>query len=240
MRKIVITSNILAFVLVSCVEGNLFVGEGVLISKEVSIAHFDGIKSFGNNNVTITRGQVQKVQVTGYSNIIDRLKTDVNNGIWKIELKEGRYKNADLSIDIVLPVLNEVELHGSGEILVYDNTSSEHMNVGIYGSGKIELNKNSGCKNLDIDIEGSGSVVAYDEFEDLVNMKIKTIGSGGFAGFPVLAENCDITIEGSGVCSISVSEILNVNLEGSGVVNYKGNPTISTNISGSGKVTNNN
>ena len=240
MRKLFIALVGLVILFTSCSKEDLFVGEGTLITKEISMDIFDGIVSYGNNNVTISRGEVQKVEVTGYSNIIDRLLQDVDNGIWKIELKNGRYKNGDLTINMVLPIINEVSIHGSGEILVNDNTSDAHMEVSIYGSGEIRLNKNSGCENLDVIIEGSGTVKTFGEFEDLIDLNIETLGSGGFDGFSLSSKTCDISIEGSSQCQVSVEEVLKVKLKGSGVINYKGNPTITTIITGSGQVNNSN
>jgi hypothetical protein len=240
MRKLFIVLMGLVILFTSCSKEDLFMGEGTLITKEISIDIFDGIESYGNNNVTIFRGEVQKVEVTGYSNIIDRLLQDVDNGIWKIELKNGRYKNGDLTINIILPIINEVSIHGSGEILVNDNISDANMKVSIYGSGEIRLNKNNGCENLDVIIEGSGNVKTYAEFEDLIDLNIETLGSGGFDGFSLSSKTCDISIEGSSQCQVSVEEVLKVKLEGSGVINYKGNPTITTSITGSGQVNNSN
>jgi hypothetical protein len=241
MKNIVITLAMLSILFMSCSNDNLYItGEGEIITTEISIDAFKGIESFGTNQVTITRGHIQKVEVTGHSNIINRLKKDVYNGIWYIELEEGNYRNADLSFQIVVPLINEVVLSGSGEIKLDDFTSEEDVAIEIYGSGDIELNENLGCKDLNIRIEGSGSIYTMKNFNDLDNLDINIIGSGDFSGFPVMANNCDVYIEGSSVCKVTVETILDVEIIGSGVINYKGNPTINSNISGLGKVNNSN
>ena len=61
-------------------------------------------------------------------------------------------------------------------------------------------------------------------------------GSCEYDGFPNTAINCELKIEGSGLCNVTLEDKLNVKISGSGVVNYKGNPSIYTDISGSGKV----
>ena len=63
MRKLFIALVGLVILFTSCSKEDLFVGEGTLITKEISMDIFDGIVSYGNNNVTISRGEVQKVEV---------------------------------------------------------------------------------------------------------------------------------------------------------------------------------
>ena len=105
MKKLLAISALFVFLFISCSDDSYITGEGPIITEEISIEAFKGIESFGTNKVTITRGDVQKVEVTGHSNIIDRLKRDVNSGIWDIVLEEGNYRDADLSFQIVFEKL---------------------------------------------------------------------------------------------------------------------------------------
>lgn len=235
MKKLFITLTMLSLLFVSCSENDSYItGEGEIITTEISIDAFKGINSFGTNDVTITRGDVQKVEVTGHANIIERLKTDVNSGIWQIELEKGNYRNAELSFQIVVPLINYVALTGSGNIDLNDFNSEADVAIEIYGSGNIDASENSGCENLNIIIEGSGSINAMNNFNDLNDLDLTISGSGGFNGFSLVADNCDIDIDGSSVCNVTVETLLNVEIKGSAIVNYKGNPTINSNISGSG------
>jgi len=229
-----------AVVLMSCSNDDKISGEGPIVTEEITIADFKGIETFGDNRVVVSKGAVQKVEVTGHSNIIDRLKRNVASGIWKMELEEGNYSNADLSFNIIVPVINSVDLYGSGEVVINEHNSEENMDVRIYGSGNIELGENEGCNNLDLLIEGTGNIKAFDSFSDLENLEVDIIGSGFYEGFPVISKKCAITIEGSGRAKIYAEDLLNVKIVGSGIVSYKGDPSITMDITGSGKLINEN
>ena len=238
MKKAILFSILIALFLVSCDDDDTYTGEGPIVTEELNLEDFSGIEAIGSMDVIISEGAEQKVEVTGHANIIDRLETAVSNGIWKVKLKDGSYKNADLTFNIVIPMLNRASIEGSGDISINDFTSVDDVYLGIIGSGNIQLDENDGCENLVVEIEGSGHVNAKEEFEDIESLDIEIIGSGSFDGFPVEADQVIINIVGSADCAITVNIGLKVDIDGSGIVSYKGNPTIESNISGSGKIIN--
>lgn len=240
LKYIFVTIIFLSLTITSCSsDGLCIVPEGNIITKEVSISDFNGIRAFGSDNIIITQGEVQKIEVTGHANIIDRLKTGVNNGIWEVKLENGCYKgNTGLTINIVIPLINLIGLEGSGNVIVNDLIDQEDLSYELTGSGNVEFHKNHGTKRLFIKIEGSGNVKALDDFVDLEYLEIDISGSGNYDGFPNITDECNISIEGSGNCNVNVRNELDVVISGSGDVRYKGNPEINASITGSGKVIN--
>ena len=240
MKKLVLNIVALSTILISCSSEDPFHGEGPIVTEELTIAEFKGIETFGDHKVMISRGAVQKVQVTGHSNIIDRLNGNVKNDIWSMELEDGNYQNADLSFNIILPFINSVDLYGTGEVIINKHSSEEYMDVRVYGEGNVQLYENEGCVNLNFLIEGSGHIEAHENFSDLQNLAVEIIGSGSYKGFPIISNKCDINIEGSGYGNVYVEDLLNVKIIGSGMVNYRGNSSTTVDISGSGKLINDN
>jgi len=235
MKKLMILGFVGTLLCISCQDDNI-TGTGPIVTEEITIDNFVGIETYGDDIVNITYGDIQKVTVTGHSNIIDKLERDVQEGIWDIELENGSYRNAQLTINIVMSKLNYIELVGSGNVDVANFKSDTNVEISIYGSGNISLNGNSGCENLDVYIEGSGVIYDMDDFVDLVNSEIKIEGSGAYNGFPNSTVNCEVNIIGSGICNVNVETLLDVKISGTGVVNYKGYPTIKTDITGLGEV----
>ena len=240
MKKVIFLVTSCALFLFTSCENNDYVGDGAMISKDLKIERFDQIISSGSFNVIVSKGDVQKVTVTGYSNIINQLETKVQDGIWNIELKKGHYKNDNLTINIVIPELNAVALEGSGEIRINDFKSTENVAITLSGSGNIFVDENEGCKNLVVTIDGSGNVYAQENFINLLCLNVKISGSGSYDGFANSAVISNLAIEGSGFCNVFAVETLNANINGSGSVNYKGNPAVTSKIKGSGKVNNEN
>ena len=239
MKKAILFSTLIALFFVSCSD-DTYTGEGPIITEELNLEDFSGIEAHGTMDIVISEGAEQKVEVTGHANIIDRLETSVSNGVWKIKLKDGSYKNADLTFNIIIPMLNRASIEGSGDISINDFSSGEDVFLGIIGSGNIDLDENNGCANLVVYIEGSGNVDANEEFEDIEKVGLEIIGSGSFDGFPVEADQVAVNIVGSANCSITANVGLKVTIDGSGTVSYKGEPSIESDISGSGKIINSN
>ena len=240
MKKVIFLVISCALFLFTSCENNDYVGEGEFISKDLSLNGFNKIVSSGSFNVIVSKGNPQQVTVTGYSNIIEQLKTNIENGNWNIELKKGHYKNDNLTINIVIPELNAVALEGSGEIRINDFKSTENVAITLSGSGNIFVDENEGCKNLVVTIDGSGNVYAQENFINLLYLNVKISGSGSYDGFANSAVISNLAIEGSGFCNVFAVETLNANINGSGSVNYKGNPVVTSKIKGSGKVNNKN
>lgn len=241
MKKLSILAIIL--LLNSCYsDDDCIIGRGQKITQEITLPNFTKFESFGANTITVTQGTEQKVLVTGYPNIINKLKRTVINNNWKMGFEENEcYTNADLSIQITMPLIEQADLNGTGKITIHNfENNSKYLHLRLFGSGDFELHENTGTENLTISIDGSGKIIGYGNFSNLQNMNLSINGSGKYDAFPLASENSTINILGSGFCNVFARTTLDIDIEGEGTVNYKGNPTIKQRIKGSGKIINKN
>ncbi len=214
-------------------------GEGAIITKTLSIADFTGIDLQEAGDVFINEGPTQKVVVTGHSNIVNKLKTDVSGDIWDIDLGRGCYDDYELTVTVTVPNLETVYLSGAGNITINDFTGQNNdLTLDISGSGEILVNTFNSPGNLNANISGSGAITFYEEMTGVNKLDLRISGSGEFYGFLVHADECEVKVSGSGDCEVSVIDALDVNISGSGNVYYKGNPTLTQHISGSGTIIN--
>ena len=102
----------------------------------------------------------------------------------------------------------------------------------------LNIEKELSSINSSLIYNSSQNIDILGAFEGLNYLDLSITGSGNINAFPAITNECEIYIEGSGSCSVSVENLLDVRIEGSGDVFYKGNPTINANISGSGKIIN--
>ena len=176
-KNIIIAAILLGTIITqSCTkEYTRIEGTGSIITQTLNLRDFNGIAGAGADDVVISYGPEQKVEVTGHSNIISRIKTDVNNGIWNMELENGNYGRYELTYYITLPTIEKISYEGSGNIQVDGpmdvdylelvlmgscsfkgfTLNANYCQVDIVGSGNCEI---SAEKSLDVSIEGSGSV----------------------------------------------------------------------------------
>ncbi len=208
-----------------CIRGN-----GPTIRDERNVDDFDEIYNVINANVHITQGEPFQVIVEGREDIVDKIRTRVNNDELSIE---SRYclKGGGVDIFITMPEITRISNAGSGNIYSDNVWITQDLDMSVSGSG--DINADLEADNLDYKIAGSGNITLTG---NCVVQEIRISGSGRVNSFGLFSDEADVNISGSGRCEINVDEILDVRISGSGRVYYKGNPTIDSSISGSGRI----
>lgn len=235
MSSVLTFFTILLFTSSACTQnwsGSGITGEGSKVTKTLDIDNFSGLSLAISADVRIKQGSPQSVKVEGQQNIIDNLKKEVKNGVWKVGFDKNVRKHDQVTIWVTVPSVNELSVSGSGSIIGDSKFSSlGDLSLAISGSGNIKFNSDS--KNLEVAISGSGNMDLAGT-TGASNMRIS--GSGDINAFDLTTHSCDVKISGSGDSSVNVSESLDVAIAGSGDVFYKGRPSVRSKVSGSGSV----
>jgi hypothetical protein len=150
-------------------------GMGNITTETLYLDDFSKIAVEGADDVVINYGPEQKVVVTGHPNIISRIRTEVINDTWHMELERGNYGLYELTYYLTLPTMEKVSYSGSGNVAVNSAMETDYLElslmgscsfkgfmlsagscqVDISGSGNCEITANN---RLDVSIDGSGSV----------------------------------------------------------------------------------
>jgi hypothetical protein len=230
----IIIPILLLLLMGSCTED--ITGQGPVVTQEVLLDPFSKVNMKISGEVTIVQGNEQEVLITGQENIINRIKTRINNEKWAIEFDNGSYRYNRLEIQITVPDVQMVELSGSGYVRIRDFEEQGNMQFRLTGSGEIDLENIEGPENIELLIDGSGTINTFGVFSELSMLDISIPGSGNFNGFELSTRDCNVSIAGSGNCEVLVQESLSARISGSGSVFYKGDPSVSSDITGSGRV----
>lgn len=193
-RNIYILALLASVLLTTSCEKDKFLIEGVgpVVTRTLDLNEFTGIELEGTDLVYISYGPEQSVEVKGHENIIRRIKTNVLNKTWQIELEDGSYRNYELTYYITLPYLESVSNTGTGDIIVTDFPSQESLNIKIMGTGSYQ-GFSMQLNTCDIQITGSGNVEVF--VKDRLDIDIVGTGDVYYKGSPVI--NADITGTGS-------------------------------------------
>lgn len=224
-----------AFMLVAACSTGLsrVEGTGEPVTRVVPVAMLNGITVEGSMDVIVVRGDTQRVEVTAQPELIDLLKTKVDNGMWVVTTTTDYRTDKTFIVRLTVPMLNSVIVEGSGSVTseqVY-NTGKTHL--AVTGSGSIAIDTlHEGL--LEVRIEGSGSVSVNGTCREL---ELTGQGSGDLRALGLAANEAEITLEGSGSAELTVISGLEATLSGSGSLRYRGKPEVSTRIEGSGSVT---
>lgn len=175
--NIILAASLLTTMLAqSCTkEYSQIEGIGTITTETLQLSDFTGITVEGADDVVISYGPEQKVEVTGHPNIISRIRTEVQNGTWNVELERGNYGYYELTYYLTLPFIEKVSNIGSGNVSVTDPMATDQMEINILGSGnfsgfllstqdcQVDIVGSGDCEitvgsSLDVSIDGSGSV----------------------------------------------------------------------------------
>lgn len=236
MKNLLFNLLLVLSIIVSSCDNQEIRGVGELVTQELYLTSFDKIDFKVPGEVRIIQGAEQSVTVTGQANIISHLNTDVRGNQWEIEFNKNRMSYTFLEIVIVVPTVSEIQLKGSGNLLLEEFTDIGNISFKVEGSGDIKIEALEGPEHVQINIEGSGDIEVINPSAPITSLTIDLSGSGSFYGFALPSKQCDIKTAGSGDVEVKVNDSLKAQMLGSSNVYYKGQPQLEVNITGSGRI----
>lgn len=216
----------------SCIEELNIRGNGVEATQTRAVATFNKVKTSGDFDVQITKGDETEVVLSAEENILPYIGTSVSDGTLLIDFQKAHSVNNRLpmTVYITVPELLGAKQSGSGTITT-DYFTGEEMEFSISGSGSITTAVDA--EVIDASISGSGWILIKGTANQ---SNLFTSGSGNINSSDLSVNDCNAQISGSGNIQINVLRSLYAKISGSGNVYYTGNPVKELNISGSGKV----
>ncbi|MEG2514429.1 MAG: head GIN domain-containing protein, partial [Bacteroidaceae bacterium] len=215
------------------------------ITKDIKVSDFDAIKLMGSPTLIFnqsTDGKT-KVQVYGSDNLVDLLNIRVANNTlivhFKPDVNISYNGKTRLKVLVSSPMLKDVLLQGSGDIVLKGAIQSNSLNLSLQGSGDIKSNGNIECSSaFNAALNGSGDI----ELEGNIyaqTSKISLNGSGDIKMGGIEFAQASIALNGSGDINIQKhcqAKTTAVALNGSGDVQIKGigSTTITASLQGSG------
>jgi hypothetical protein len=189
--------------------------------------------------VYVKQGSPQKVEIEGTSEMLEKIKTKVDDGRLVIG-PEGKWLNWNWDSDdkvnvyITVATIEGLDVSGSGELLAQTKITGSNINLDVSGSGSLTAEIEAG--DVDTDVSGSGEIDLKGKFK---NVKADVSGSGRVSVNGTISDRADFEISGSGKVEASGSaERMTVEISGSGKVmgaNLVTN-TCKIDIAGSGDV----
>jgi hypothetical protein len=207
-------------------------GTGPSATESRTPGTFSGVQASIDANVMLHYDAICHVSVSGQTNILAVLTTEVHGTTLEIGFSRNVINHDGLIIHIYAPQYTSASLSGSGNITNTDGVLTGNFSATLSGSGNIALpGMQAGVVHATI--SGSGNISLSGQGQSLIT---NTSGSGNISAFDLPVQTCTVKISGSGNAEVNVSQNLDVDISGSGDVYYKGNPAVNANISGSGQL----
>lgn len=215
MKSLLLLSTVLAFgscSVIDCTEGS-----GAESTRTYETGSFESFDLSSSADVELIPSSENKVVITTYNNIHDKLEVKNEAGEVEVDFKGCINLDKTMKVKVYCSKLKAVELSGSGNIVAMDTIRGESFNISIQGSGDAMILAN--VNNLEADIMGSGDIMLKGSAN---NFKGKINGSGDIKAVGLTSKTASIHINGSGDADLGDCGNLSTSVNGSGNVNTHG------------------
>ncbi|HAT30933.1 MAG TPA: DUF2807 domain-containing protein [Janthinobacterium sp.] len=193
----------------------------------------------GPIDVTVRQGMTPLLTVRGEQRLLPNIDTNQDGATLRIGPRGMLlHHRHPLQVEVVLPNLEQLEVHGSGDSTVNGfsgerftlrlrgtgnvsfNGRYRQLRAGVYGGG--DLNLNGGNSDLvELEMFGSGRITASGSVKTL---HAELSGTGDMDAEHLAADKASVALEGAGTASVFARRAVAVSLRGSGDVEVHGNP----------------
>ena len=215
---------------------------GKASTSEVVDRHLSGFHAIdvaGSYDVYITQGATESVKVEAPADMMDHIKTEVDNGVLRIYNKNDHFHWGDIwghhpkiRVYVMVKDLNAINVTGSGDAFFRDGIRANSLKLSVSGSG--DMTGRVETKTLESDISGSGDMKLSGNAE---NSKVSVVGSGDFTARGLVTVSTTVNVSGPGDAEINASDRVDASVVGSGDVRYTGGArNIHSSKAGSGDI----
>jgi hypothetical protein len=208
---------------------------------EVQDRHLSGFSSIdvsGSFDVFISQGSTESVKVEAERNDMDKIVTEVKNGVLHIDNKRSMggmswdWGNRKRIVRVVVRNINALNVNGSGDVAFTDGLHVKSLSMMVRGSGDVDGRIEA--ETLECGLSGSGDVLLSGSAD---NVTIKSSGSGDLDARKLQTVNTAVKSSGSGDTAVNASQRVDAKLSGSGDISYTGTAKqVSTSKTGSGDI----
>nr|WP_321028577.1 head GIN domain-containing protein [Bacteroides nordii] len=246
----------------ACSQINRVKANGTYKTKNIKIGSFDKINLQGSPTVIYTQSTDNKstLEIYGSDNILNLVECTVSDGTLFVSFKKGTNiefgKEGRLKIMASSPMLKDVLLQGSGDVVLNNKVKSDRLSLTLKGSGDINAGEIVCTNAFSATLQGSGDISVKSSI-NAGNVDLNLSGSGDLDFVGIQGETVKAELQGSGdlkvagtaqraVLSLRNSGDLNAkdlkavdvdaSVDGSGSISCYVSGTLKCNISGSGDI----
>lgn len=234
MNRSFLTAALGAFLLISA-GCRKVTGEGSIQTEYRTVGAFSKVESYIGGTVQVVEGDTHTVTVSAQQDILDVLKTEIEDGSLVIRYKHNVRvsRSEDVSVTVHAPSFRTLKMLGAGKIINRDTLNSPFLTVDVNSSGSVHLNQVHAAL-LDAEIGGSGYIRV--DGGRVTREVISIVGSGNIQLGSLPADEVKVRSYASGSANVYALRTLDVDILGSGSVYYSGTPSISVRVTGSGRL----
>lgn len=220
--------------LFSCRE-NTISGHGNIGNEMRDMGSFNAIEIAVPLKASIRVGGTQSVKLSGYSNILKYIKTEVKDNKLKIFTDPGvKIDNAEyLTAEINIPSLGQLVMEGAPDAEVHGAITGQDFQLTISGASDVTIDEVN-TTSFSTSVSGAGDVKVNKGTVQQATYSVA--GAGDIKAYGLHSTETAATVSGAGDIDVYAAQKLTASISGAGTVRYKGHPQVTTQTSGMGGV----
>ncbi len=196
------------------------------ISKEVrKVSTFTGIDAGGAFNIFLSQADTTKVVVETETKNIDKIITEVHNGILEISSK-GIKRSDKFVIYATTPEVISIDIHGAASLEGLTSLNGDHLR--IKASGASDINLEIYYDEITSEVSGAARLLLTGESP---KHTITVSGAANVMARGLTTEVTKATASGASSASVNASTKVISNTKGAGTIDLIGKPETLTIIS---------
>jgi len=201
------------------------------------VQDFTAVDFAGFGNLTIVQGDQYELELSGPTDLVDRIETEVHGDTLYIA-RDAKWEiwilglgNRQVDITITVPELKELNVEGAGVVTI-DELEGESFEFDLSGAGELR-GADLKLGDLVVDMSGAGSAKLSGQVD---TQKVVISGAGEYDAEDLESRMTTVDMSGAGSASVWATESLDVTAAGAGGVKYWGDPDVRQEVSGAGSV----
>ena len=190
-----------------------------------NVSNFKGVDVSAGIDLYITMGETESVKIVADDDIIEKIITEVKDGVLHIYVKQNGWfnwsGNETRKAYVTIKELNRIEASSGSDVNSENTLKGEELKINVSSGAEVEVEVY--YKNLDVNTS-SGS-------DAKLSGKVKNLRASASSGSDINAKElesvtCKASASSGSDVTVSVSEELNASASSGADVNYYGNPSV--------------
>jgi hypothetical protein len=192
-------------------------GSGDVITEDRSVSDFNKLKVSSGIDVIIKYGDSESLEIKADDNLIEHIKTEVEDGTLKIYTNKNLRKARSMTVYLEYKKLNSIRISSAGDVSGQNKMVTDKLKIDISSAGDLDLEVEA--EEIICDISSSGDARLHGTAEYL---EADLSSAGDLHAYELIVENCDVSCSSAGDARVYATEELDLRCSSAGNIYYKG------------------
>ncbi|HEV7229722.1 MAG TPA: head GIN domain-containing protein [Bacteroidia bacterium] len=187
------------------------------VSRQVPV--FSGVNAEGAFDITLTQGDANTLFVEAGSKVLDKIKTEVKDGVLEISSEGNLSTDSAMRISIVLSTLKSLDCGGACRVHGAGIFKTDHLRLEVSGAGQTDLDTE--VEKLEINLSGAAKLHLTGKTSEL---EATLDGASQLKAFHFKSDKAVLSLSGASNADVNVKKDLRGRASGASSLIYAGSP----------------